>query len=61
MAPKPRSKSKQDDPRQSKLFIAKARKIGADQKGSAADELLGHLAKQPPQPKQQMRSGEGHS
>jgi hypothetical protein len=43
--------SKQDDPEQSKLFIAKAREIGADGNRSAADKLVGHLAKMPPQPK----------
>ncbi len=32
-------KSKRDDPEQSKLFIEKAREIGADEEKSAADEL----------------------
>jgi hypothetical protein len=40
-----------DDPEQSKLFIAKAREIGADGDSSDADELLGRLARLPPQPK----------
>jgi hypothetical protein len=39
-----------DDKEQSKLFIEKAREIGADEEKSAADELLGRLAKMPPQP-----------
>ena len=43
--------AKPDDKEQSKLFIAKAREIGADDDHSAADELLVHLAKHPPQPK----------
>lgn len=55
MAQKPRSQPKQDDPKQSKVFIAKAREIGSANDGAAADELLGHLAKLPPQPKQQKR------
>jgi hypothetical protein len=41
---------KRDDPEQSKLFIEKAREIGADEEKSAADELIGRLAKMPPQP-----------
>jgi hypothetical protein len=39
------------DKEQSRLFIEKAREIGADNDHSAADELLVHLAKRPPQPK----------
>jgi hypothetical protein len=45
-----RSTLKQDDPEQSRLFIEKAREIGADEEHSAADELLGHLHKKPPEP-----------
>ncbi len=41
---------KPDDKEQSKLFIEKAREIGADGEKSAADELIGRLAKMPPQP-----------
>jgi hypothetical protein len=40
-----------DDPEQSRAFIKKAREIGADEDKSAADQLLGRLAKMPPQPK----------
>jgi hypothetical protein len=39
------------DKEQSKLFIEKAREIGADEKTSAADELLGWLAKMKPEPR----------
>jgi hypothetical protein len=40
-----------DDPEQSRLFIEKAREIGADEEKSAADELIGRLAKMPPEPR----------
>ena len=40
-----------DDPDQSRVFIKKAREIEADEKQSAADELLGRLAKMPPKPR----------
>ena len=39
---------KPDDKEQSKLFIQKAREIEADEEGSAADQVLGHLHKKPP-------------
>ena len=42
---------KKDDPEQSALFIKKAREIEADEKASAADKILGELAKQPPEPR----------
>jgi len=42
---------KRNDPEQSRLFIEKARDIGADEEKSAADELIGRLAKTPPQPR----------
>jgi hypothetical protein len=42
---------KRDDPDQSRLFIQKAREVGADEKRSSADELLGKLAKMPPEPR----------
>ena len=45
------SKSSRDDPDQSKLFIEKAREIGADEEKSTADQLLGHMAKKKPEPK----------
>ena len=47
--------AKRDDPGQSRLFIEKAREIGADERRSSADELLGRLAKQPPEPKRKRR------
>lgn len=40
-----------DDKEQSKLFIKKAREVEADEKGSAADELLARLAKRRPKPR----------
>jgi hypothetical protein len=43
---------------QSQRFIDKAREIGADEKSSAADTLLGRLAKMPPQPKTQPRKAD---
>jgi hypothetical protein len=42
---------KPDDPDQSKAFIEKAREIGADEKRSAADKLMGRLAKMKPEPR----------
>jgi len=41
---------KPDDKEQSKAFIEKAREIEADEEKSAADELMGRLAKKPPEP-----------
>jgi hypothetical protein len=38
-------KLKRDDVEQSKLFLKKAREIGADEECSRADELIGQLAK----------------
>ncbi len=43
----PRRATKPDNKSQSKLFIEKAREIGADEEHSAADELLARLAKTP--------------
>jgi hypothetical protein len=40
-----------DDAEQSKLFAAKAREIEADEKDSAADKLMGALAKMKPEPR----------
>jgi hypothetical protein len=42
--------NKPDDQDQSKAFIEKAREIGADEEKSAADGLIGRLAKKPPEP-----------
>jgi hypothetical protein len=39
-----------DDKEQSKLFLEKAREIGADEKRSAADKLMERLAAQEPKP-----------
>lgn len=52
--PKPKHPSKlsqKNNPEQSRLFIEKAREIEADQQRSRADELLGHLASKPPEPR----------
>jgi hypothetical protein len=46
--PKPK---KPDDPDQSRLFIEKARELGADKRQSATDKLIGHLAKKSPAPR----------
>jgi hypothetical protein len=46
-----RSSATRDDPEQSRLFIEKAREIGADEGKSASDELIGKLAKKPPEPR----------
>ncbi len=40
-----------DDKEQSKLFLEKAREIEADEEHSAADKLMGRLAKTKPEPK----------
>jgi len=43
---------KADDEEQSRLFIEKAREIGADESSALrSDKLVGHLARKPPQPK----------
>lgn len=44
-------KIKRDDDEQLRLFIKKAREIGADEEHLAADELIGQLAKKPPEPR----------
>jgi hypothetical protein len=41
---------RKDDPEQSKLFVQRAREIEADEKHSAADRLIGALAKMKPKP-----------
>ena len=40
-----------DDKEQSRLFIEKAREIGASEEQSKSDELIGKLAKKPPEPR----------
>lgn len=46
-----------DQKKQSKLFIEKAREIGADeQSDSSADELIGRLAKMPTEPRKGSKS-----
>jgi hypothetical protein len=52
MMEKPKTKRHPvDDKEQSKLFIEKAREIGADEEKSTADELIGRLAKMKPKPR----------
>ncbi len=46
------SSHNRDDEEQSRLFIKKASEIGADEERSASDELIGQLAKKPPEPRQ---------
>jgi hypothetical protein len=42
---------------QSREFVKMAREIGADEEKSAADELLGRLAKMPPEPHKEPKRG----
>lgn len=44
-----------DNEEQSRLFIEKAREIGADEEGSNADALLGKMAKTPPHPRKRQK------
>jgi len=53
-----RSESKRDDPEQSGLFIKKAREIGANDSALPADDLMGKLAKMPPDPKKKRKKEE---
>ncbi len=46
---------------QSARFIETARKIGADEESSAADELMGRLARTPPQPMKDVPRKRGES
>lgn len=48
---KSKPRLKPDDKEQSKLFLEKAREIGADEENSASDKLIGQLAKKPPEPR----------
>jgi len=47
----------QDDKKQSKLFIEKAKEIGANKSTSASDELMGTLAKMKPEPRPPPKAG----
>lgn len=47
----PKKRPKRDNEEQSRAFIKKAREIGANESRSAADELMGRLAKVPPTPR----------
>jgi hypothetical protein len=44
-------KAKPDDAAQYKKFVNTAREIGADGESSAADTVIGRLAKQAPEPR----------
>ena len=48
---KQKEKLESDDLEQSRLFIEKAREVGADDGALRADELMRQLAKKPPEPK----------
>ena len=52
MKTKPTRVHKPDDKEQSRLFIKKACEISADEGKSLADDLIGQLAKKPPEPRQ---------
>jgi hypothetical protein len=56
-----KKKPKHDDAEQSRLFMEKAREIGADEEKSLADDLIRRLAKQKPDPHQPRKSGSGQS
>jgi hypothetical protein len=47
---------KPDDKQQSKLFIEKAREIGADEEKSAADDLMKELASTAPEPRSNQKT-----
>lgn len=48
--PQQKTRPKQDDPKQSRAFIEKAREIEADEERSKADDVLERLAKHKPEP-----------
>jgi hypothetical protein len=49
-------RNRPDDKEQYKLFIEKAREIGADEEHSASDELLAQLAKMKPEPRRKKQA-----
>lgn len=49
-----------DDPEQSRLFLNNAREIEADEKKSAADKLMGWLAKTKPEPRKSKSGDDRH-
>ena len=56
-----KAKTKQDriprnDEEQSRLFIEAAREHGADEESSKADEVIGRLAKRPPEPRKKPKT-----
>jgi hypothetical protein len=50
-----KKKTRRDDEEQSRLFIKKAREIEADEKKSAADNLMKRLAEKRPEPRPQKK------
>jgi hypothetical protein len=52
---KSRPTPKPDDKEQSRRFVETAREIGADEVSSGADQVLGRLAKQQPEPRKPPR------
>jgi hypothetical protein len=59
MTKRRRKEAYKDDPEQSRFFIEKAREIGADEEHSAADKLMGTLARKKPEPhKRKSESGQ---
>jgi hypothetical protein len=49
--PKTNRSPSRDDPNQSRAFIKKAQEIGANKELMRADDLMGKLAKLPPEPR----------
>jgi hypothetical protein len=59
LAQQKKPNNRPDDNAQSKLFIEKARGIEADEEHSAADKLMGTLARKKPEPhKRKSESGQ---
>jgi hypothetical protein len=50
-------KPKPDDREQSRRFVETAREIEADDESSAADAIIGKLAKQAPEPRKSKKEG----
>ena len=51
-----KDKAKPEDKEQSRLFIEKARELGANEEQSKSDELIGRLAKKLPEPRKIKKS-----
>lgn len=46
-----KTRTRRDDPAQSRLFIKKAKEVEADETASASDTLIRHLAAKRPEPR----------